>query len=99
MTDTSAFSTWAVIELFGHTKLAGMVTEQVIAGHGYIRVDVPPVNGHPEFTRLLGPTAIYSITPVSEEIARKVADYCQVRPVSIYIGIEHQLPEMDADDE
>lgn len=32
---------WAIVELFGHARIAGRVTEQVIAGQGFIRADVP----------------------------------------------------------
>ncbi len=63
------FSSWAIVELFGHSKIAGLATEQVIAGQGFLRVDVPASAEHPAFSRFFGPGAIYSITPTTEEIA------------------------------
>ncbi len=85
------FETWAVIELFGHTRIAGMVTEATLGGCAFLRVDVPEANGHPGFTKYLGNGAIYSMTPVSEEIARAVAVNCRPAPVQPY-----ELPERKA---
>ena len=65
-----SFNCWAVVELFGHQQIAGKVSEQTIAGQGFIRVDVPEDERHPAYTRLLGHGAIYSIIPTSEEIVR-----------------------------
>jgi hypothetical protein len=87
------FETWAIVELFGHNKIAGKVSEQVIAGQGYIRVDVPELEGSPAFTKMFGTGAIYSITPVDEEIARQVARYLRIEPVHIY-----SLPEIIQED-
>lgn len=61
MVDESKFDVWAVVELFGHQRIAGRVTEQVIAGQGFIRVDVPAIGNQSGFTRLFGSGAIYSI--------------------------------------
>lgn len=86
------FDSFCVVELFGHARIAGRVTEQVIAGQGFVRVDVPelPARGNmplqPGFTRLYGPSAIYSITPVIEELAVRAADSMRVEPVSIYLS-------------
>ncbi len=102
------FENWCLIELFGHQRIAGLVTEQVIGGQGFVRVDVPELDltslPGPElgkisgFTRFYGAGAIYSITPVSEEICRAAAEAMRVRPVNVYIP---QLPargtELDLD--
>jgi len=84
---------WCIVELFGHARIAGHVTEDVIAGQGFVRVDVPtlPIRGNmPEqtgFTRLFGPSAIYSITPVDETIATRAADSMRVEPVNVYMAL------------
>jgi hypothetical protein len=84
------FETWAIIEIMGHVQLAGLVSEQVIAGTEFLRVDIPEVNGHQAFTRYYGGSAIYSITPTTEELARRAVDALRPRPVTVY-GI--LLPE------
>jgi len=67
---TEGFDNFCIVELFGHQKIAGKVTEQVIAGQGFVRVDVPQTKRFPAFTRMFGSGAIYSITPVDEETCK-----------------------------
>jgi hypothetical protein len=38
-----AFDQWCIVELFGHTKIAGKVSEAQIGGQSFIRVDVPQI--------------------------------------------------------
>lgn len=101
-TVTPAFDSWAVVELFGHTRLAGRVTEQTIGGSSFLRLDVPEqtyeerrgdygVDGTyriravevtvPPFTKYLTQGAIYSMTPCSEEVARKVLASLRAQPI------------------
>ena len=87
----NTFSNYCVVELFGHQKIAGLVTEQVIAGQGFVRVDVPETKRHPAFTRLFGSGAIYSITPVDENTARMAAESIFIEPVQVYISPDRQL--------
>jgi hypothetical protein len=75
---------WAVVELFGHNKIAGRCTEQNIAGTNMLRVDVPEVENQQAFTRFLSSGAIYAINPVSEEVARAVAESLQIVPISVW---------------
>lgn len=42
------FKAWAVLELFGHTRLAGLVSEAQIGGSSFVRIDVPEVAPHVE---------------------------------------------------
>ena len=92
MTETGErrFEEWAVVELMGHQKIAGKTTEQTIAGAALLRVDVPEVEGQPAFTRFFGASAVYSIIPTSEAIARAVA--AQLRAVPIHRFELAQLP-------
>ncbi|MEM1225924.1 MAG: acetyltransferase [Planctomycetota bacterium] len=83
-TSVETFSEWAIVDVMGHQRYIGQVTEQVIAGHGFVRVDVPENDQQKSWTKLLGPDAIYSITPVSEGIARGMAAKAQKAPVSSY---------------
>lgn len=75
------FEIYAIIELFGHNKMAGKVTEQVIGGASFIRVDVPETKSQPSFTRMLHANAIYAINPVTEEVATGYAERIQVQPI------------------
>jgi hypothetical protein len=79
------FEAWCIIEKFGHGHVAGLVTEATIGGCQFIRCDVPAMgDDHPAYTEFIGNGAIYSMKPVTEEIARKYLEYHQPRPVSIY---------------
>jgi len=88
------FDAWAIIDLFGHQRLAGRVTEQVIGGCSFVRVDVPECPGSQGFTRLLGNGAIYSITLVDEKTARAFVAYCRPQPMDTWEASQmlKQLP-------
>jgi hypothetical protein len=87
METTQKFEGWAVVEMLGHKQLAGMVTEQVLAGAALIRVDVPEtthshdvsgfggrtVTVKPAYTKFIGVGSIYCITPCTEETCRRAA--------------------------
>jgi hypothetical protein len=91
MEQSEKFDSWAIVEVFGHAKFAGRVTEQAIGGASFVRVDVPAVDKSPAFTKLFGASAIYSITPVEEELARKAVKACHSEPISVYIPEERQI--------
>lgn len=79
------FSQWAVVELFGHQRVAGLLTEQTIGGCHFLRVDVPDSeDGQKGFTKLYGQGAIYGITFVEERVARELARRLRVRPVEAW---------------
>jgi hypothetical protein len=90
---------WAIVELFGHSQIAGYVTEQTIGGAAFIRVDVPAVNGQQEFTKFYGGSAIYAITPTTEQIALAAVRNLRIRPVSLWVLPDpgRVLPEPDGD--
>lgn len=105
---TETFESWCIVELFGHQRIAGLVTEQTIGGSSFVRVDVPANGDTPAYTRLFGNGAIYAINPVSEPIARAAAANYRAVPVSPYEIPELQrllgqrplgLEEQDLDDE
>lgn len=78
------FDLWCVVELFGHSRIAGRCTEQNVAGTNMLRVDVPDTSNQPGFTRFLSSGAIYAINPVSEGVARQMAENLQIQPVNIW---------------
>lgn len=46
---------WGVVEIMGHQRYAGYVSEQTLGGAALIRVDVPEVSGRAAFSKLLRP--------------------------------------------
>ena len=90
-----SFDQWCILELFGRQVIAGRVTEQVIGGCSFIRIDVPAINGRPAFTRFYGQGAIYAMTPVSEEAAMVALKRFEPEPVSVKtrIGVSSPKPE------
>lgn len=87
----TAFDQWCILELFGRQVIAGRVTEQVIGGCSFVRVDVPETDKNPSFTRFYGNGAIYAMTPVSEEAARVALRRFQPDPVNVYVPELRQL--------
>lgn len=81
--DEQQSSNWAIVELFGHKTLAGRVTKDTSL-FPLLRIDVPATEAAPEFTAEYGPSAIYGITYVSEEVARRTAQAIKANPVVVY---------------
>ena len=88
-TTPQTFEAFAIIELFGHSKLAGKCTEQNVAGTNFLRVDVPKTSSNPPYSRLLNHAAIYAINPVTEEVANAYAERLQVAPLTAWDVREH----------
>lgn len=96
MSEDQKFRQWGVLELFGHTRLAGEVSEAQIGGATFIRIDVPAVAEReetnyvprrpalPAFTKYYGPSAIYGFSPTTEEIARHVAGQIHAVPIDAF---------------
>lgn len=78
---TPKFEAFALIELFGHTRISGKVTEQTIGGASFIRVDVPETPSQPAFSRLFNPSAIYAINPITEETMLEMAKNLDKAPL------------------
>ena len=49
MSTETKFETWAIVELLGHQKIAGHISEQPLAGTNMLRVDVPETKSNPAF--------------------------------------------------
>lgn len=91
MTETNDnFGTWAILELMGHVKLAGFVTEEELFGSKMGRIDIPPGEDGKMVTQYFGGHTVYRLTPVTEEVAMAYAARNRPRPVYVY---ELQLPE------
>lgn len=78
---------WACVEIFGHRKHYGRIKEVERFGTKMLRVDVPGALAAPLFneeerfeTFLYGGNSIFSLTPMTEEAARKWAQSERPRP-------------------
>lgn len=86
MKSESTFKHWCIVELFGHSKIAGHCTEENIAGTNMLRVDVPETNKQPGFTKYYGSSAIYAINPVDETTAKLAVESMEVAPAQSWNG-------------
>lgn len=77
----STFADWAILELMGHRVLAGHVCEQEIAGASFLRIDIPGDGPQSPTTQFYSSSAVYCITPTTEETARAVARGRRPAPV------------------
>jgi hypothetical protein len=74
---TTDLKAWALVEIFGHTRIVGFLSQQAFGSGVLFRVDVPDLTSSGKviregFTRYFGLSAIYSITPISEEMVRQL---------------------------
>lgn len=90
---------YAVVEMMGHRKIVGLVTESDISGGQLLRVDVLGANAEPERTEYIGVGSIYCLTIVTEEIAKKVAAHNAPRPTWAFgLNADRQLGIGDYDE-
>lgn len=81
MTEAShVLEMWAVVELLGHRRLAGFVTEEEHFGTKLIRLDIPGENDT-FTTQYYSASALYCLTPTTEDLARAIAARSQPAPV------------------
>jgi hypothetical protein len=74
------FESWAIVELMGHVRMAGRVTEEELFGSKIGRVDCPmPDGGYA--TVYFGGGSVYRLSPCSEAVARAVAQVSKPEPV------------------
>lgn len=99
MNDDPKFDQWCLVEVMGHHRYAGRVTEQQIGGASFIRVDVPETKETPAFTKLLSPGAIFALTPVVEQTARVAAQGFRSRPYSMFEMAMLPSPSREDEDE
>lgn len=91
-----AFEQFAIVELFGHNVIAGKVSEQVIGGQGFVRVDVPATQEGEGFTKFFGPGAIYAITPCDESTVQSAVNGLRQKPIDVW---KLNLPQLRVPDD
>lgn len=81
---------WGILELMGHVRLGGYITEETKFGTVLGRIDIP---GETETftTQYFGGSSIYRLTPTTEVIARSMASGNQPKPVHAW-----ELPQLQA---
>lgn len=73
---------WAIVELFGHSILAGEVSKCEIGD--FIQLNIPQCDSVPPWSKIINPKAVYAITPVTEEVARARAETIKAMPVEAW---------------
>lgn len=82
--ENQSFKQWCLVELFGHNRLIGEVSESTIGGCSFVRVDVPATKKKKGFTKYYGNGAIYAMTPLKEKDAKDWLEEMQPDPVAAY---------------
>ena len=77
--ESQTFEEWAILELMGHRKLAGKVSESTIGGAPFIRIDIPG-----SATQFYNPSAVYCITPTTEDLATAFAKTNTPKPIEMW---------------
>jgi len=91
------FELWAILELMGHRRLAGKVTDANIGGGAFLRIDISAKEGM--ITQYYAPGSVYCITPTTEEMARLAAAEMEPAPISkweVKELMQRQLPSETA---
>lgn len=115
---TAAYEGWAIVEIMGHRRIAGRVSEVEMYGTRMLRVDVPAGGDDPAgvdyVTQFYSGSAIYCVTPATEETARKASAACEsVQPIKTWempaLGVgktdpdgvweDEGAPDVDEDDD
>lgn len=92
----------AVVELFGHQKIAGRVSEVQIGSAAMIRVDVPEIDDQKPFTKFYGTGAIYAITPCDEATMLQAVRALRIVPIErwqLQVSTRPALESGEGDDE
>lgn len=79
--DTKA---WAIVELMGHRRLAGEVSQSTMFGVPLLRIDIPAVGDLPANTQMYGASAVYCVSIVDEAVARAAAQSLQASPIAAF---------------
>lgn len=82
--ENKVFEQYCIVEVMGHQKYAGLVTEQAVGGAAFVRVDVPEIDGRPAFSKLFSGGSIFCLTPVSKEVALATAKGLRQAPLNVW---------------
>lgn len=89
---------WAIVEIMGHLRRAGRISEADRFGARLLRVDVP--TGPDEYvTEYFSGSAIYRLRPATEEVARAVAEQLGDPRPAVPVAYRLPAPGLHDDDE
>ena len=90
------YTGWALVEVMGHRRLAGHVSEVVIAGAPMLRVDVPgkDADSPTKATQFYGGASIFCL--ITEEAARKEANPPEWKPTTLQLSDGEQGGDSDS---
>jgi len=105
------FEFWAIVELFGHQKIAGRLTEKPKGSVIFFQIDVPDGHGQIKYSRIINASSIYAINPTDKETVLKICGQTPFdtnRPAIPYIpekrepmvqagGLRWQDPDHDSE--
>ncbi|MEW6506374.1 MAG: hypothetical protein AB1432_01380 [Bacteroidota bacterium] len=91
--------TWAYIEIMGHCRIAGRVSERKVGMQVMLQVDVPKPDDGFSHTEIFSPSAIFSIKPTTENWCRRFIKTRVHYEVLPYIPESRQLQPHDQEDE
>jgi hypothetical protein len=91
---------WALVELFGHQRIVGYLTQQTFGTGVLFRVDVPDLIKEKKverqgFTRYFGLSSIYSITPIPEEAVRELLPMIDGTPAARPLSLRSYSREQE----
>ena len=91
---------WVVLELMGHRKFAGRISEAQRFGVALAKLEVfSGDEEQPSFVQEYHPQAIYCLTPCTEELARQYSKRNRPVAISRYELMDAALPACDDEEE
>lgn len=96
-TTTAPPEEWAIVEIMGHLRRAGRISEVERFGAKLLRVDVPA--GDTFVSEFFSGSAIYRLRYASEEVARAIAEQIGDPRPAMPVVYRPALPPPDDEDD
>lgn len=96
---------WAVVEIMGHRQRAGAISDAIVAGKTFLRIEHPTLADHTSaapLTEFYSAESIFAIRPCSMEEVKAAALYWRSTPSSppaLSAEYESLVDEPDDDDD
>jgi len=88
---------WAIVEIMGHSRFAGRISQTTQFGLPMLRIEVPETKTAQAFEKHFGAAAVFGLTPCTEAVARRAAESFAERPTTL-IDLSMRLPAPSTDD-